>query len=110
MRGAITKFTVVESVITEADGNTRTFDLVLKLVYNEIAPKWRVCMWKKGFWVIFASFSAFHLIEDLLWAVVARFTNVPIVMIIGGILLWALFSTVVLHTRPFRKYWNHGNK
>ena len=29
---------------------------------------------------------------------------------IGGILLWALFSTVVLHTSPIKKYWNHGQK
>lgn len=67
-------------------------------------------MWKKGFWVIFASFSVFHLVEDLCWAIIARFTDVPIIVIIGGILLWAFFSTIVLHTSPIRKYWNHGHK
>ena len=66
-------------------------------------------MWKKGFWVIFASFSVFHLVEDTFWAVIARFTDVPIIAIIGGIFLWALFSTIVIHTRPIRKYWGHSH-
>jgi hypothetical protein len=63
-------------------------------------------MWSKGFWVIFGSLLIFHLVEDLFWVAVARFTSIPVWMILGGVLLWALLSTVVLHARPLRKHWN----
>ena len=62
--------------------------------------------WKRGFWFIFASFATFHLVEDLFWAFIARFTSVPIGVIIAGILSWALLTTVFVHTKPFKKYWN----
>jgi len=60
---------------------------------------------KKGFWLIFISFSTFHLVEDIFWALIARFTTVPIVVIIIGILLWALATTIFVHTKPIRKHW-----
>jgi len=66
-------------------------------------------MWKRSFWVIFASFSVFHLMEDLLLAVVARFTDIPILVIFGGVLFWALVSTVILHIRPIRQYWDNNS-
>ena len=66
-------------------------------------------LWQRGFWVIFASFSVFHLVEDLFWAIIARYTSIPIFMIIGGILLWAFMSTVFVQSKPVKKFWNGKN-
>ena len=62
--------------------------------------------WKRGFWLIFVSVSGFHLIEDLFWAFIARFTSVPIVVIVLGILLWALITTIFIHSKPVKQYWD----
>lgn len=66
-------------------------------------------LWQRGFWVIFASFSVFHLVEDLFWAIIARYTPLPILIIVGGILLWAFVSTLFIHSKPVKKYWHGKN-
>ena len=62
-------------------------------------------MFRKGFWLVFLSFSMVHMIEDLLWAVIARFTDTPIVLIFAGILAWAMLTTIVVYSKPIRKHW-----
>ena len=62
---------------------------------------------KKGFWLIFASFSTFHLVEDMFWALIARFTTVHIAIIMLGILAWALLTTVFVHIGPVKRHWKH---
>ena len=66
--------------------------------------------WKRGFWVIFASVSIFHLVEDLFWAFIARFTSIPIVFIVLGIMVWALITTVFIHSKPVKKYWHDHSR
>ena len=60
---------------------------------------------RKGFWIIFASVSVFHIVEDVVWAVVARFTSTPIYLIVLGILAWAMLPTLAVHSQPIRKHW-----
>ena len=60
---------------------------------------------RKGFWIIFASVSVFHIVEDVVWAVVARFTSTPIYLIVLGILAWAMLTTIAVHSKPIRKHW-----
>ena len=60
---------------------------------------------RKSFWIVFASVSAFHIVEDIAWAVIARFTETPIYLIVLGILGWSLLASVVVYSKPIRKYW-----
>jgi hypothetical protein len=52
---------------------------------------------RRSFWILFAGFSVFHLSEDMLWAVIARYTTVPMWAIIIGIFIWAFLSTLFAH-------------
>jgi hypothetical protein len=61
---------------------------------------------KRKFWVLFAGFSVFHLSEDMLWAFIARFTDVPMAGIIIGIFTWAFLSALIMHRFKFE----HGDK
>jgi protein-S-isoprenylcysteine O-methyltransferase Ste14 len=70
------------------------------------ASNGKVVFLKKGFWLIFASFSTFHLVEDMFWALAARFTTIPMVVIIIGILLWAMATTIFVHTKAIKKHWS----
>ena len=60
---------------------------------------------RKGFWLVFVSFSAFHMVEDLFWAIIARFTDTPIYLIFLGILAWAMLTTIFVYSKPIRKHW-----
>ena len=60
---------------------------------------------RKGFWLVFLSFSAVHMIEDLLWAIIARFTDTPIYLIFLGIFAWAMLTTFLVNSEPIKKYW-----
>ena len=60
---------------------------------------------RKGFWLVFASVSAFHIVEDIAWAVIARFTDTPIYLIVLGILIWSLIASIFVYSKPVRKYW-----
>ena len=51
--------------------------------------------------------GSLRIILTLLTAYLLQITGLRL---IGGILLWSFFSTVVLHTRPIRKYWKHEHK
>ena len=62
-------------------------------------------MFRKGCWLVFLSFSAVHMIEDLLWAIIARFTDTPIYLIFLGILAWAMLTTIFVYSDPIKKYW-----
>ena len=46
-----------------------------------------------------------HMVEDLLWAIIARFTDTPIYLIFLGILVWAMLTTVFVYSDPIKKYW-----
>ena len=62
-------------------------------------------MFHKGFWLVFLSFSMVHMIEDLLWAIIARFTATPIYLIFLGILVWAMLTTIFVYSDPIKKHW-----
>ena len=64
--------------------------------------------WTKSFWLIFVSVSGFHLVEDLFWAFLARFTSVSMIAIIAGILFWAMLTTLFIHSKPIKTHW-HDN-
>jgi hypothetical protein len=60
---------------------------------------------QKSFWLVFVSFSAFHMVEDLLWAIIARFTDTPMYLIFLGILAWAMLTTIFVYSKPVKKHW-----
>ena len=64
--------------------------------------------WRKGFWVIFASFSVMHLTEDLIWAVLARYTSVSMFILVGGILFWSFITAIILNNTPLKKFISKG--
>jgi hypothetical protein len=59
----------------------------------------------KGFWLAFLAFSAVHMVEDLFWAIIARFTDTPIYIIFLGILAWAMLTTICVYSDPIKKHW-----
>ena len=50
----------------------------------------------KSFWTLFASLSVAHVMEDMVWAVLARYTTISIFILLGGIILWSFCTAVVL--------------
>jgi hypothetical protein len=58
----------------------------------------------KSFWILFTSLSFAHIIEDMVWTVLARYTVVPIGFLIIGIILWAFTISI------FVKYLNNKQR
>ena len=50
----------------------------------------------KSFWTLFASLSVAHVMEDMVWSVLARYTTISIFILLGGIILWSFGTAVVL--------------
>ena len=50
----------------------------------------------KGFWTLFATLSLAHIMEDMVWAVLARYTTIHIGFLIIGIVLWSFATTVII--------------
>ena len=40
--------------------------------------------------------SVAHVMEDMVWAVLARYTTISIFILLGGIILWSFGTAVVL--------------
>ena len=59
---------------------------------------------RKGFLIVFVTFSIMHLAEDMVWAFLARYTSVSFLFLIGGILTWALIQTLILDKTPLKKF------
>ena len=60
---------------------------------------------QKGFWIVFLLVLVFHMLEDILWAVIGRFTHTPINLILAGIVVWAMLTTILLYSAPIKKRW-----
>lgn len=48
----------------------------------------------KSFWILFTALSFAHIAEDMIWAILARYTAVPIGLLITGIILWAFAISI----------------
>jgi len=53
----------------------------------------------KSFWTLFISLSIGHVIEDMVWAVLARYTTVPLFYLLIGIILWSFVTALIV------RYW-----
>ena len=63
----------------------------------------------KSFWALFASLSVAHVTEDMVWAVLARYTTLSIFILLGGIILWS-FGTAIILKKLSKKGFLRGNK
>jgi hypothetical protein len=45
------------------------------------------------------------MLEDILWAIIARFTDTPMYLIFLGILAWAMLTTIFVYSKPVKKHW-----
>ena len=63
----------------------------------------------KSFWTLFASLSVAHIMEDMVWAVLARYTTISIFILLIGIILWS-FGTAVILKKLGKTGFLHGNK
>ena len=50
----------------------------------------------KSFWALFATLSLAHITEDMVWALLARYTSTHIGFLIIGIVLWSFATTVII--------------
>lgn len=58
----------------------------------------------KDFILVFLMLVGFHVVEDTIWIVAGRFTEIPIWMLVVGVVLVTLVMTKFV-----RKYHNHGH-
>ena len=65
---------------------------------------------RRGFILLFLSFSVMHLAEDMVWAFLARYTSVSFFILIGGILTWSLIQTLILDKTPLKKFLNSDKR
>ena len=49
-----------------------------------------------------------HLTEDLIWAVLARYTSVSMFILVGGILFWSFITAIILNNTPLKKFISKG--
>ena len=63
----------------------------------------------KSFWVLFASLSVAHIMEDMVWAVLARYTTVSMFILLGGIIMWS-FGTAIILKKLGKTGFFHGHK
>ena len=66
--------------------------MILKTVYN------------KKFLIIFAVLSAANIMEDMVWAIVARYTTIHLLFIIVGIISWSFITAIII------RYWGGKTK
>ena len=50
----------------------------------------------KSFWTLFASLSVAHIMEDMVWAFLARYTTISMFILLGGIILWSFGTAIIL--------------
>ena len=63
----------------------------------------------RSFWTLFASLSVAHVTEDMVWAVLARYTTISIFILLVGIILWS-FGTAVVLKKLNKKGFLNGHK
>ena len=63
----------------------------------------------RSFWTLFASLSVAHITEDMVWAVLARYTTISIFILLVGIILWS-FGTAVVLKKLNKKGFLNGHK
>ena len=63
----------------------------------------------RSFWALFASLSIAHIMEDMIWAMLARYTTVSIFILLVGIILWS-FGTAIVLKKLNKKGFLHGHK
>ena len=55
----------------------------------------KVNVFSKSFLTLFATLSAAHIVEDMVWALLARYTTIPLLILVIGIVAWS-FATAIL--------------
>tara|TARA_R110000744_G_scaffold83804_5_gene164135 strand:- start:560 stop:754 length:195 start_codon:yes stop_codon:yes gene_type:complete len=53
-------------------------------------------IFNKAFFTLFATLSLAHIMEDMVWAVLARYTSVPLLILLVGIVAWSFATAVIV--------------
>ena len=55
-----------------------------------------VNIFSKSFITLFATLSLAHVMEDMVWAVLARYTTIPLYILIVGIVAWSFATAIIV--------------
>ena len=57
-------------------------------------------LWKslqsKSFLALFATLSIAHIMEDMVWAILARYTTIPLVLLVFRIVIWSFATAIIV--------------
>ena len=55
-----------------------------------------VNIFSKSFITLFATLSLAHIMEDMVWAILARYTTIPLYILIVGIVAWSFATAIIV--------------